>query len=78
MTFAAMMLASWLLAAVNPSREHQMSAHAQITYGEGSITSLMSNFKDNVPIHWPTGVLYGLPSKNSILTTNNPLGNDRG
>lgn len=28
-------------------------------------------------MHWPTGVLYGLPSKNSISTTNNPLKNDR-
>ena len=49
-----------------------MFIHADTMY-----TSTMNNFKDNVPIHWPTGVPYGFPSKNSILTTNNQFGIDK-
>lgn len=52
-------------------------AHIQSTLGEGSSKPLKNNYRSNVPIHWPTGVLYGFPSKNSILTTNDPPGNDR-
>lgn len=74
--------ASWLLplGGVNPRRRPQMfPPYAQIQHVRRRITPVMDTFlKTNVPIHWPTGVLYGLPSKNSILTTNNPLGNDRG
>lgn len=80
MTVAAMMLASGNViftgaasGAVNPGGKLQMSARARVTWRRRRNTLPINNFEVYLPIHWPTGVLYGLPSRNSILTTNNPL-----
>lgn len=80
MTVAAMMLASGNViftgaasGAVNPGEKLQMSARARVTWRRRKNALPINNFEVYLPIHWPTGVLYGLPSRNSILTTNNPL-----
>lgn len=85
MTVAAMMLASGNViftgaasGAVNLGGKLQMSARARFTWRRRRNTLPINNFEVYLPIHWPTGVLYGLPSRNSILTTNNPLWTVRG
>lgn len=80
MTVAAMMLASGNViftgaasGAVNPGGKLKTSTRARVSWRRRGNTLPIKNFEVYLPIHWPTGVLYGLPSRNSILTTNNPL-----